>query len=66
LPKAWSGPQLLIEVTTYDATDEADVWRVRQALRDLGITIALTYQAIERPTSTPPGAPRMRTRRLFD
>jgi Bles03-like protein len=67
LPKAWTGPQLIIEVATYDATDEADVWRVRQAIRDLGISAALTYLAYGRPGSapaTPP--PRMRTRSLFD
>jgi hypothetical protein len=32
LPKGWTGPQLVIEVTT--------VWRVRQAIRDLGSLIA--------------------------
>jgi Domain of unknown function (DUF1917) len=67
LPKAWTGPQLIIEVTTYDATDEADVWRVRQAIRDLGISAALTYLAEQRPGSAPTQpAPRMRTRSLFD
>jgi len=67
LPKAWTGPQLIIEVTTYDATDEADVWRVRQAIRDLGISAALTYLADERPGSAPAQPPpRMRTRSLFD
>jgi hypothetical protein len=66
LPKAWTGPQLIIEVTTYDATDEADVWRIRQAIRDLGITAALTYLPQQRPVSKLPSAPRMRNRSLFD
>ena len=67
LPKAWTGPQLLIEVATYDAADEADVWRVRQAIRELGISAALTYLAEQRPGSAPASpAPRMRTRSLFD
>jgi hypothetical protein len=67
LPKAWTGPQLIIEVTTYDATDKADVWRVRQAIRDLGISAALTYLAYRRPTNAPAQpAARMRTRSLFD
>lgn len=67
LPKAWTGPQLVIEVATYDATDEADIWRVRQAIRDLGISAALTYLAYGRAGSaTVPPAPRMRTRSLFD
>jgi hypothetical protein len=67
LPKAWTGPQLIIEVTTYDATDAADVWRVRQAIRDLGITAALTYLAYGRAGSAPAQLPpRMRTRSLFD
>ena len=67
LPKVWTGPQLVIEVTTYDSTDEADVWRVRQAIRNLGITAALTYLADQRPGSAPPQPqPRMRTRSLFD
>jgi Bles03-like protein len=67
LPKAWTGPQLVIEVTTYDATDEADVWRVRQAIRDLGISAALTYLGDQRPDSAPAQpAARMRTRSLFD
>jgi len=67
LPKAWTGPQLVIEVVTYDSTDETDVWRVRQAIRNLGITAALTYLADERPGSAPPQSlPRMRTRSLFD
>jgi hypothetical protein len=66
LPKAWTGPQLIIEVTTYDATDEAGVWRIRQAIRDLGITAALTYLPQQRPVSKLPSAPRMRNRSLFD
>ena len=67
LPKAWTGPQLVIEVVTYDSTDEADVWRVRQAIRSLGITAALTYLADQRPGSAPPAPhPRLRTRSLFD
>jgi Domain of unknown function (DUF1917) len=67
LPKAWTGPQLVIEVATYDSTDEADVWRVRQAIRNLGITAALTYLAFERPGSAPPQPrPHLRTRSLFD
>jgi hypothetical protein len=67
LPKAWTGPQLIIEVATYDATDEADVWRVCQAIRNLGITAALTYLAEIRPGSAQrQPLPRMRTRSLFD
>ena len=66
LPKAWTGPQLVIEVTTYDSTDEVDVWRVRQAIRNLGITAALTYLADQRPGTAPSRQPRMRTRSLFD
>jgi hypothetical protein len=65
LPRAWRGPQLVIEVTTYDATDEADVWRVRQAIRDLGVITALTYKATQRPGRVPT-QPRMRNRSLFD
>jgi hypothetical protein len=42
------------------------VWRVRQAIRDMGITAALAYQAEKRPISKPPAAPRMRNRSLFD
>ena len=57
----------MIEVSTYDSTDEADVWRVRQAIRNIGITAALTYLAETRPGSPPPQPrPRMRTRSLFD
>jgi len=41
LPRAWSGPQLVIEVTTEDAGDEADVWWVRQAIRDLGVSASI-------------------------
>ena len=66
LPKAWTGPQLLIAVTTDDATDEPDVWRVRQGIRNLGISAALTYQAAACPGHMPPSAPHLRTRRLFD
>ena len=66
-PKTSGGPQLVIEVTTYDATDAADVWRVRQAIRTLGITAALTYRPDQAPAREPPPphtAPRRRT--LFD
>jgi len=67
LPKAWTGPQLVIEVVTYDAADEADVWRVRQAIRELGVGAALTYLAAQRSSSaTVQRQPRMRNRSLFD
>jgi hypothetical protein len=67
LPKGWTGPQLVIEVATYDAADEADVWRVRQAIRDLGITAALTYLGAQHASSTAPAPqPRLRTRSFFE
>jgi hypothetical protein len=66
-PKTGGSPHRVIEVTTYDATDAADVWRVRQAIRTLGLTAALTYhpnQALaQEPPRPPPASPR---RTLFD
>lgn len=35
----------VICVYTHDWTDELDVWRVRQALRDLGITETISYKS---------------------
>lgn len=66
LPRAWRGPQLVIEVTTYDARNEADVWRVRQAIRDLGIAAAMTF--LPNPTQRPvtPARVRPRSRSLFE
>jgi hypothetical protein len=63
LPRAWRGPQLVIEVTTYDARDEADVWRVRGAIRDLGIAAALTFlpDPAQRPVAPARGRPRSRS-----
>ena len=65
LPRAWSGPQLVIEVTTYDARDEADVWRVRQAIRDLGIAAVMTF--LPDPTQrTATARARPRSRSFFE
>jgi len=66
LPRAWSGPQLVIEVTTYDARDEADVWRVRQALRALGIAAALTFLPDPSQRPVAPSRVRPRSRSLFE
>jgi hypothetical protein len=42
-------------------------FQLSQAIRDLGISAALTYLADQRPGSAPARpAPRMRTRSLFD
>jgi hypothetical protein len=67
LPHAWSGPQLVIEVTTEDARDEADVWRVRQAIKALGIAAALTFLSNPSQRSAiAPARARPRSRSLFE
>ena len=40
-------PEHAICVYTYDSDDETDVWRIRQVLRDVGITWKLYYKTDE-------------------
>jgi hypothetical protein len=40
-----NSPAKVICVYTYDWTDEADVRRIRQVLRDLGVTAKIPYKA---------------------
>jgi hypothetical protein len=44
-PNANDKSEKVICVFTYDHTDEADVWRIREALRQLGITQTISYKA---------------------
>jgi hypothetical protein len=43
-PNAASADTRVVCVYTYDVTDEADCTRVREALRDLGITWKIPYK----------------------
>lgn len=66
LPHVWSGPQLVIKVTTEDVRDEADVWRVRQAIRALGIAAAMTFLLDPAGRPAVPTRPHPRSRSLFE
>jgi hypothetical protein len=44
-PNASDPNQAVIIVYTYDGDDEADVWRVREALREVGFTNTLFWKS---------------------